>query len=71
MKFYERVEELLEKYDTTWYRLAHDTDIPESTIYSYRSGTRKPSPENLIKIADYFGMTIDRLLQNVDIRRSA
>lgn len=43
-------------------RMAHDAGIGTSAMNSYRQGEALPGAENLLKIADYFGVSADYLL---------
>lgn len=43
-------------------RMAHDVGIGTSAMNSYRQGKALPGAENLLKIADYFGVSADYLL---------
>ncbi len=36
--------------------------VGESTISQYETGKRQPDQQNLLKLADYFGVTVDYLL---------
>jgi len=54
---------LLTSRDVSGYKLKHDTGIPESLTSNYKAGKVQPSIENLIKLADYFGVTVDYLLE--------
>ena len=49
---------LLRKKGVTAYRLCKDTGIPQSTVSSWRRGTRKPNLDNLLRLADYFGVDV-------------
>ena len=54
---------LLRKNATlTQRKLAEKVNIPKTNIGHYEIGITQPSIENLIKLADYFGCSIDYLL---------
>ena len=48
-------------------QLAHDLNIKRATISNYENGNREPDIQTLIKIADYFDVSMDTL---IDRRRS-
>lgn len=43
-------------------------EIPYTTYVSYEKGSREPSNDMLIKIADFYGTTVDYVLANSNIR---
>ncbi len=46
----------------TAYKVAKETGISQGLISDYKNGTKKPSTENLVKIADYLDCSTDFLL---------
>ena len=44
------------------YRLSKDIGVSDSLIGYYRMGKNSPSLENLVKIADYFEISVDKLI---------
>lgn len=60
---YKKYEELRDKAGVTDYRIAMDTGIPKSTFSEWKSGRSKPKLEKLVKIADYFGVSIEYFLE--------
>ena len=57
-----RIKELREKKNITQLKLAVDLNLNQNTLSSYETGEREPSYVVLIKIADYFNVSIDYLL---------
>ena len=53
---------LLQKKNVTAYQLAKKTGISNGLLSDYKTGAKKPSSENLKKIANYFNVTTDYLL---------
>lgn len=43
-------------------KVAEDIGITQRTYSNYESGRRQPDPETLLKIADYFNVSVDYLL---------
>ena len=59
---YEIFEQLLQKYGVTAYKVAKETGITQSTLSDWKRGRSTPRTENMKKIADYFGVTVDYLM---------
>lgn len=64
--FSEKFIELLQKHETSTYKLTKETGLSNGMISDWKNGKRLPSAENLIKVADYFGVSIDYLLGRTD-----
>lgn len=60
---YERFKQLLEKHNVTAYRVGKETGIASSVFSEWKSGKSKPKVDKLKKIADYFGVDINELLE--------
>lgn len=58
----ERILELIKKRGITEYRVAKDLNLASSAFTFWKSNKNTPSAENLVKIAQYFGVTVDYLL---------
>ena len=65
---YERFEQLLKEHGISTYRVAKDTKITTSLFSQWKSGTNQPKTSTLQKIADYFGVSIEWLLGNTEVR---
>lgn len=63
---YERFVELLQKHNTTPYKVSQATGISNGSLSDWKSGRSKPKYESLVKIADYFGVSVDYLLGETD-----
>ena len=59
---------LLQAQNITAYKLSKETGIAEGSISRWRNSGELPSAENLVKIADYFGVSIDYLLGRTEER---
>ena len=62
---YRNFEELLQKNETTVYRVAKATGIPASTFSDWKSGRSTPKAEKLKKIAAFFDVSIEELIDGV------
>ncbi len=65
MKF-ERVKELRKKAKLTQKQVGEILGVNQRTYSNYEIGDRDMSPETLIKLADYYDVTIDYLLGRTD-----
>ena len=64
MKFGEILKELLEQQDITQKHLAKSLDMSPSALSNYIQGNREPDYNTLIRIADYFHVSTDYLLDH-------
>lgn len=60
--FAERLKELREKYGIFQSELAKVLNVTSQAISNYEAGKREPQISELIKIAEYFGVSIDYLV---------
>ena len=60
-KFYDRVEELIKKNKYKKYILEEDKICSSNNLFKWKNGAM-PKIETVIKLADYFNVTIDYLL---------
>lgn len=63
---YEIFEQLLQKYNVTPYKVAKETGITQSTLSDWKRGRSTPKSDNMKKIADYFGVSVDYLMTGND-----
>lgn len=63
--FYQRYINLLKKNKVSHYRLYKTIGLNNSSITKWKNGAT-PKVESLIKIADYFGVSIDYLVGRTD-----
>lgn len=57
-----RLKELRKKKGISQLRLATDLNTTQNTISRYETGEREPGIDELIKIADYFNISVDYLV---------
>lgn len=60
--FFRRLKELRKERGLTQLKLAIDLSANQNTISRYESGEREPEIEEIIKIADYFYVSVDYLI---------
>ena len=63
-----RIQELRKARRITQLKMALDLDMSQNTISRYESGEREPGIAELIRIADYFRVSIDYLVGRSDKR---
>ncbi len=61
-----RLKFLREKKGLTQQRLAIELNMNQNTVSRYESGKRQADYTTLIKIADYFDVSLDYLLERTD-----
>lgn len=61
-----RLKEIRKEKGISQLKLALYMNTNQNTISRYESGEREPSLSDLIKIADYFSVSVDYLLERTD-----
>lgn len=61
-----RLKELRKKKNITQLKLAMDLGLNQNAISRYETGERETDYKTLIAMADYFGVSIDYLLERTD-----
>ena len=61
-----RLKALREKRGISQLKLAMDLDMNQNSISRYETGAREADYKSLIKLADYFDVSIDYLLERTD-----
>lgn len=61
-----RLKEIRKAKGISQLKLAMDLNTNQNTISRYETGEREPGINELIKIADYFNVSIDYLLERTD-----
>ena len=61
-----RLRELRRARHITQLKMALDLNMSQNTISRYENGEREPGVTELIRIADYFRVSIDYLLERTD-----
>ena len=64
-----KYEALRDKKGVTDYRVSIDTSIPKSTFSEWKNGDTGrsvPKVDKLVKLAAYFGVTVEDLLEEVE-----
>lgn len=69
--FKDNFERLLQTHNVKAYAVAKATGISQGLLSEYKSGKKEPSIPNLQKLADYFGVTVDDLLGEENVKAAA
>ena len=64
---YEIFEQLLQKYGVSAYKVSKATGVTQSTLSDWKRGRSTPKSENMKKLADYFGVSIDYLMTGKEV----
>ena len=66
-RFDKRISSIIAPNDITSYRLAKECKIGSSAVSKWKSGTRLPSIETLVKMSGVFGIKVDYLVGRTNI----
>ena len=58
----ERLSKFRKGLNLTQNEMAEKLEIPRATYQSYENGRNQPNIETLIKMADFFGVSVDTLI---------
>ena len=61
-----RLKEIRQKRGISQIKLSMDLNMNQNTISRYETGERQADYKTLIKLADYFNVSIDYLLERTD-----
>lgn len=67
---YEIFERLLQQHGITAYKVSKETGITQSTLSDWKRGRSTPKTDNMKKIADYFGVSVDYLMTGEDSEKT-
>lgn len=59
---YEKYKALRDKKGVTDYAVARETGINRSVFSEWKSGRSKPKVEKLVKLAEYFNVSVEKLI---------
>ena len=61
-----RLKELRDRRGISQLKLAMDLGLTQNSVSRYESGAREADYKTLIALADYFGVSVDYLLERTD-----
>lgn len=64
MILYKKFQALLDKTDKTTYQVSKEIGISQTAFSNWKSGRSMPSIESLRRLAKYFGVSIEELLDD-------
>ncbi|MCL2062396.1 MAG: helix-turn-helix domain-containing protein [Firmicutes bacterium] len=59
MNIGETIKDLREEKDISMRQLAKNLEVDIKTVWTWENGVKDPSAINIVKLADYFGVTTD------------
>ncbi len=65
MNLGKQLEYLIEERELTRKKVAEDLGIAASTLSSYITNHRQPDLDMMVRIADYFGTSVDFMLEHI------
>ncbi len=66
---YSIYEKLLIDNNITSYKVSKDTGISTSTLSDWKTGRSVPKLDKLKKLADYFGVTLNYLIGDEELKK--
>lgn len=70
ISFKDRLKSLREDRDLTQQEVAEDLEMTRAAYSNYEQGIREPDITQLVKIANYFDITLDYLLCRTNLKLS-
>ena len=70
MKFKDRLVQLRKELQLTQTEFAEKIGFSRTAISAWEIGRNEPSNEDTIKIADFFGVSVDYIIGNSDVRKN-
>jgi len=62
---YDKFRQIITERGLTVYKIAKDTDIPQSTFSQWKSGRSVPKVDKLQKVAKYLDVPLEDLVEGV------
>ena len=66
VQFVDRFNALVDERNFSSYKIGKELNITDSLVGYWRKGERQPAMDNLIRLADYFDVSIDYLVGRTD-----
>lgn len=60
---YQKFQSLLERTGASSYKVAKETGIAQSTLSDWKRGRCTPKVDKLMKLADYFGVSVEEFIK--------
>ena len=60
----EKIFKIMKKYEISAYKLSSELGISQGNISDWKNGKSRPTIPALLKLSEYFGVSIDYLLDN-------
>ncbi|MDQ0362084.1 helix-turn-helix domain-containing protein [Breznakia pachnodae] len=67
MKFHEKLYDIRRKQGLSQEELGYELQVSRQTISKWETGQSYPDFQKLVMLSDYFGMTLDELVHDLDV----
>lgn len=64
MEFYKKIIRLLEIKGVSQQKMTKDLDLARNTLYNWKRHNNVPNGVTLLKLSEYFSVSVDCLLEN-------
>ena len=61
-----RLKEIRKRKKLTQVKVAMDLNVSQNTVSRYENGEREPGITELVKFADYYGVSVDYILNRTN-----
>ena len=68
MKFNEKLVELRKRQGLSQEQLGMELQVSRQTVSKWEAGQSYPDFQRLVLLSDYFGMSLDELVRNIDVQ---
>ncbi|MFR4979239.1 MAG: helix-turn-helix domain-containing protein, partial [Butyricicoccus sp.] len=68
MKFHEKLQSLRKKQGLSQEELGFELQVSRQTISKWEVGQSYPDFQRLVMLSDYFDMTLDELIKDIDVQ---
>lgn len=68
MKFHEKLQSLRKKQGLSQEELGFELQVSRQTISKWEAGQSYPDFQRLVMLSDYFDMTLDELIKDIDVQ---
>lgn len=69
MNFNEKLIDLRKRKNLSQEELGAEIGVSRQTVSKWESGQSYPDFQRLVLLSDYFGLTLDELVKDIDVRR--
>lgn len=63
MSFSDNLKRLMQEKKVTNYRVAKELEMSPASVGYWLNGERTPDTKNVLKLSEYFGVTVEQLMK--------